>query len=223
MNKDDPKLRAALAALAELIRATIESDEPGRFAVAARICRTAHRLAQESASRVDDFAEDQDTVPVHNVRFGAGGAYNPIVQAQRGPGQLWGDGDVMREAMGTFLPMLESMAERSRTQIERDEAETLNALLTARESVSWPQGDSSEASYAEALNKRIQQLVNKIEERNKTNAVVHPVVLRGHQAREDGAGVPADPGAADAARAAGGERAPQAGPAAAVARPAVGD
>lgn len=196
----DPKLDIALAAMSDLIKATIDSDRPERFSVASRTCQLAHQLARALSSRVDDFeCGEEDDENGRRVMM------NPIRAGRRrfAAERLMGEGDIAREAMATALPLIEQHAATQLIQAERNEADTLNSLLDAREGLSEEQ--------TAVVNTRIEALLTKIAERNKNHAVVPAVVLRGHPTGEHREGLLVDSGAADASGAAGGEGVEEAG------------
>ena len=192
----DPKLIAALAALVDCIKSVLDSESPGRFAVAARMCENAHSLARETATRAGEF-DDEDDIG------GVGPYMNPRRRGRRFLNPIMGEGDIMREAVATAMPLLERHGAAQQAQAEAAEAATLATLLDLRDTVP--------AEHAPAVDERVGALLEKITERNKNNAVVSADVLRGHPTGEHGQGVPADPGAADAAGAGGGEGAAQEG------------
>lgn len=172
MNKD--RHQAAVAAMTELIRGELDSDDRARFARVQRLCRAAHKLLLEGDVRAKDFRG-----PGPQNGMGAifpGAAWDGIdgeiqdppdlgeAYPQAGMGQFMQMPGVPLDQAGLVRQMLQMMGPlnlQNEARAKESEAHELNELLMARRMLEGS-NEPAEKDTAARLTARIDALTARI-------------------------------------------------------------
>ena len=197
----------AAKALADLVAATLATEDVHRFHDAARIAVIGRELMQIGAKKARDLLDmarnpglrHRHHGEVGGVDFGVqdDGVGGPMVQPNfigggaMAFGGIGGVGpldqnELIRHMMGLLGPAQQTMAEMNRSQAARAEAEEMESLLRMKNEYGALLGGESEA-IAE-IDKRLETLKKGMKVRNDAGKddVVHPELPRGHRAEVQG-------------------------------------
>lgn len=160
-------VEVALNAIAALVGDYMGSTHPARYFKAGRYCKIAGDLKEMIAGRVAEF--DDGAIEFEN------GGLQPL-RRFRQPGVGDGQADLVREMLAAFQKFSTDQVKNREAGAGRDDAGELGELLCLPEDAQ------------KRLRARIEQLTARISKRAKeeSDELVHPDVLRGHQARGEG-------------------------------------
>lgn len=159
--KESP-LQSAIQGLAQHISEIVLSDNPQRFAIAARLCNQGNGLMMElRADSVDAWEAEEFNACGPNMGYGLGGAYQmPAPLPGRGQRRNLYDGTAnQQELMTTLLPFVTALHDRNKEdESERRRTSRRNEiddLMKLSEQLSKRGEDNS------AIEKRIKDLLDK--------------------------------------------------------------
>jgi hypothetical protein len=193
MPMDEALTKTAVKALDVLIEAELRTDDPARYGRIVKLCKHAHDLVQMVATHVKDVVEQDYEGNIHvcaNNDIGVmepGLVVNtPVAGRLRIAGGGVGQTDLVREIIAGMQNFAAPAAPKLTT------AGGIHTLLDLHERL------QRLGRSTEAVDRKVEVLLAVLDKEDVNAdlgpAVLHPFVLRGHQAGANGEGLPGDRG-----------------------------